>query len=285
MAVRRRKKSENNMPGLLALVITAVLMLVLVLLLLLGGEAEPPVTEPLTWPPTEAPTPTIPANPYRPVDFTYGEDGYLTCMAGESVLGIDVSSYQGDIDWARVREAGVEFVIIRLGFRGYTKGGLEADELAAEYYQGARDAGLKVGAYVFSQAISVEEALEEARFVLDTVRDWTLEMPLVYDWEYVSEEARTGDMDRRLLTDCTLAFCEAVAQAGYEPMIYFNPYQAQDLLHLEELTAYRWWLAKYDGGMDYPHRVDMWQYTDQGTVPGIEGAVDLNLWFPPMTDQ
>ena len=278
MAVRRRRKQKQHMPGLLALAVTAALMLLM--LPLLSGEPEPPVTEPPTLPPTDPVPPSVQANPYSPIDFTYDEDGYLTCTAGQSVLGIDVSSYQGDIDWARVKAAGVEFVMIRLGYRGYTQGGLESDERAAEYYRGARDAGLQIGAYFFSQAISVEEALEEARFVLDALGDWTLDMPLVYDWEYVNEDARTADMDRRLLTDCTLAFCDTVAQAGYEPMIYFNPYQGRDLLFLEELAGYRWWLAMYDSLLMYPYRVDMWQYTDQGTVPGIDAAVDLNLWFP-----
>lgn len=272
---RRRKQQNSRMPGILALVTTAVLMLGL--LALMGGGEPLPTEPPQTLPPKE---PTLAPNPYGPEDFTYGEDGYLTCSAGLSVMGIDVSSYQGDIDWAQVRSAGVEFVMIRLGYRGYTQGSLMADDRAAEYYAGARSAGLKVGAYFFSQAVTVEEALEEAEFCLDLVRDWVLEMPLVYDWEYIDEEARTADVDRRLLTDCTLAFCGAVEQAGYAPMVYFNTYQARDLLHLEELTAYRWWLALYSGEMTYPHRVDMWQYSCTGTVPGIATDVDLNLWFP-----
>lgn len=272
---RRRRKQNHSLPGLLALATAAVLLLGL--LLLMGNGPEPPATEPPTLPPKE---PTLAPNPYGPEDFELDEDGYLTCSAGLSVMGIDVSGYQGDIDWTQVRSAGVEFVMIRLGYRGYTQGALEADSRAAEYYAGAKAAGLKVGAYFFSQAVSVEEALEEAAFCMDLVRDWTLEMPLVYDWEYISQEARTADVDRRLLTDCTLAFCGAVEQAGYTPMVYFNIYQARDLLHLEELTAYRWWLALYDGEMTYPHRVDMWQYSCTGRVPGIDTDVDLNLWFP-----
>ena len=273
MAVRQKNKGKQQMlPGIMALV--TVLLLVLGLMALMGGGREP--EEETTAPSTQ---PTIPENPYGPEAFTYGADGYLTCTAGESVLGIDVSAYQGDIDWEAVKNAGVEFVMIRVGYRGNTLGAVNTDGRAGEYYDGATAAGLKVGAYFFSQAITVQEAIAEAEYAMGVMEGWVLEMPLVFDWEYAGAEARTADMDRRTLTDCTIAFCQTVEQAGYRPMIYFNTSQGRDLLYLEELTAWDWWLAKYADTLDSAYAVSMWQYTDSGKVPGIEGNVDLNLWL------
>lgn len=269
MTGRPKKRSRREKwTGLAALgTILAILLLAAVSMESQREPSEPPAPPPLE------------TNPYGPEDFQFQGD-YLTCTAGESVLGIDVSVYQQDIDWQAVKEAGVEFVMIRLGYRGNQEGTLEKDERAQENYQGAKAAGLKVGAYFFSQAVSVEEAVEEAAFALEIAAGWELEMPLVYDWEYMGENARTANVDARTLTDCTLAFCQQVERQGYQAMIYFNVSQSEYLLHLEELTAYPFWLAMYKDQMDFPYRVDMWQYTEKGTVPGISTPVDLNLWLP-----
>ena len=224
--------------------------------------------------------PPLEANPYTAEDFVRNGQGFLTATDGKSVLGIDVSEFQGEIDWDQVKQAGVEFVMIRVGFRGYGTGAIVADSCAQEYYAGARAAGLKVGAYFFSQAITPQEAAEEAYHLLRAVRNWELEMPLVFDWEYIGDYARTADMDARLLTDCTRAFCRVIRRAGYTPMVYFNLSQARDLLYLEELTDFDWWLARYADTMDFDYRATMWQYTSAGSVPGISGDVDVNLWFP-----
>lgn len=257
--------------------IPGVLALATVLALLLGAVAGakpvPDDPEPVTLPP-------LAANPYGAEDFEYDAQGYLTCTAGKSVLGIDVSEYQGDIDWQLVKAAGVEFVMIRIGLRGYGTGDIYADQRAQEYYRGARDAGLKIGAYFFSQAVTVQEAMAEADYMLRAVRGWELEMPLVFDWEYVGSDTRTGNMDPRTLTDCARAFCLTVRRAGYTPMVYFNVAQGRDLMYLDELTDFDWWLARYADSMGFDYRVRMWQYTNQGNVPGIGGNVDLNLWFP-----
>ena len=199
---------------------------------------------------------------------------------GTAVLGIDVSEHQDNIDWELVKASGVDFVMIRVGWRGQTEGRLNEDTMAQINYAGARAAGLKVGAYFFSQAITKQEAIAEAEFLLSQVRNWEVDMPLVFDWEYVGDHARTANMDARLLTDLSIAFCDTVALAGYQPMIYFNMYQSEYLLHLEELTDYPFWLAMYTDEMDYPYAVDMWQYSCTGQVAGIGTDVDLNLWFP-----
>ncbi len=236
---------------------------------------EPSLTETV---PTQTET-LVPENPYGPMDFGY-EGDYLTCLTGESMLGVDLSYWQGDsIDWEQVAGAGVEFVIIRMAWRGTQKGTISQDEYAALNYQGARAAGLKVGGYFFSQAITPQEAVEEAEFLLDMVQDWEIEMPLVFDWEYIDSSARTADMDGQTLTACSKAFCDTIQKAGYEAMIYFNPDQAWRKLNLEELVGYEFWLAHYATTMTYQHRIHMWQYTDQGSVPGIDGNVDLNLYM------
>ena len=243
-----------------------------------------PTTEPTSMTkPVETTEPTLPppeANPYEPADFkTNTETGEITMTSGNAIKGIDVSEWQGNIDWTKVKESGVEFVIIRVGGRGMTEGGLYIDENAQAYYEGASTVGLKVGAYIFSQAVTVEEAVEEAEFVLDQVKHWDVQMPLVFDWEYSGEGIRTSNVDSRTLTDMAKAFCDTIEDAGYTSMIYFGRSQSMDMMKLEELTDYPFWLAMYSTVMDYPYKIEMWQYTDTGSVPGIEGNVDLNLLF------
>lgn len=253
---------------------------VLFVAILLANPKAPVATEPtqVTTEETTLPPPT--ENVFTPKDFGYVGD-YLTCLTDESVLGIDVSKYQGQIDWQQVKAAGIEFVMIRLGYRGYgAEGKLNEDPFAQDNYRGAKEAGLKVGAYFFSQATSVEEAEEEARFAMEISGEWELEMPLVYDWECLADDYRTVGVDARMLTDYTKAFCNAVEAGGYDSMIYFNPDQSQKQMNLEELVDYGFWLAMYSDQMDYPYKVDMWQYTNTGSVPGIAGNVDINLFFP-----
>ncbi len=221
----------------------------------------------------------LPTNPIGLGDFKM-EGDYLSCTVTPSVLGIDVSFWQGYINWEKVKQAGVEFAIIRLGGRGWEQGELITDDYAQTNYRNATEAGIKVGAYFFSQAINVEEAQEEAEFVLDMIRDWDVQMPIVFDWEFVNGGARTANVDARTLTDCTKAFCQTIENAGYEAMVYFNADQSKNRVYLEELADYKFWLAMYDTVLNYPYKVDMWQYTDVGSVPGISGNVDINLYFP-----
>lgn len=245
---------------------------VLALLLLCGCHSVAPAETV----PTE---PSLPENPYGPQDFTY-QDGYLTCVAGDSVPGVDVSSHQGAIDWSAVREAGFQFAMIRIGYRGWGTGELRLDERAEENLTGARAAGMQVGCYFFSQAVSPEEAEEEAAYVLAFLKGQALELPIVFDWEIPDSSARTADMDGAAVTECTKAFCRRIRDAGYEPMVYFNLYFMERYLDLGELRDYKFWLALYDSPMSCPVRVDMWQYTANGIVPGIEASVDIDLLLP-----
>lgn len=219
--------------------------------------------------------------PYSPEDFVLNRDGFMECVGDIAYgTGIDVSFYQGDIDWEKVKTAGVEFVFIRVGGRDGADGSLYTDSKAQSYYEGAKAAGLEIGAYFFSQAITVEEAREEAEFALRQVKDWELDRPIVYDWEYINQNARTAKMNKALLTQCTLAFCQTIEEAGKEPMIYFNESQGSDLLDLDALRQYPFWLAMYGGELDVPYRVDYWQYSETGKVDGIDHNVDLNIYIP-----
>ena len=128
--------------------------------------------------------------------------------------------------------------------------------------------------------LRVEEAEEEARFVLDAIADYEIAMPVVFDWEHVaSDTARTKDMDPYVATDCAKAFLEVIEEAGYWPMMYFNSFQARKLFYLDQLMEYDFWLALYSDRLTFPYKVDMWQYTCTGTVPGVFGDVDVNVMF------
>lgn len=239
-----------------------------------------------TAPDTEEPTqpltvfsPTLPPNPYAPEDFTVSEAGYVTCSDG--VMGIDVSEFQGNIRWNEVKDAGVEFVFIRVGGRGYGfKGALYDDSAAERNYKGAKKAGLQVGVYFFSQAINPRDAVEEAQYVLKRIKGWDLDLPVVFDWEYVNASARTARVNRHQLTVITRTFCAHIAKAGFDPMIYLNLNQGSKLLYLPVLQDYPFWLAYYNETLDTDYRVDYWQYSYTGKVPGIDADVDLNLYFP-----
>ena len=290
---RRVKKKPLRKNPVLWLVVAAVVVLLVLIAWIVGKVASgeftirtpDPTTAPTSMerPVTEETEETLPPpeeNPYGPVDFLLDEESQqITCLSGEAIKGIDVSTWQGEIDWQQVKDSGVEYVMIRLGGRGTTEGNLYADDMAQTYYEGAKAAGLKVGGYFFSQSITEEEAIEEANYALELVEDWEVDMPIVYDWEYIGGGARTDNMRARLLTDMVKAFCDTIRDAGYDPMIYFGRSQSADLLILSELVDYGFWLAMYNPIMDYPYKVDMWQYTETGTVPGISGNVDINLWF------
>ena len=221
----------------------------------------------------------LPPNPYDELDFQY--DGwFLKSTAVDCLSGIDVSSYQGEVDWHQVAEAGVDFAIIRLGYRGYESGKLVEDKFALQNLEGAAEAGIQLGVYFFSQALNPNEAREEARFVLDMIDPYEIAMPVVFDWEHVNNEsARTNGMDPYAATGCARAFLEVIDEAGYWPMMYFNTFQAKKLFYLDQLMEYDFWLALYSDRMSFPYKVDMWQYTCTGTIPGVFGDVDVNVLF------
>lgn len=222
----------------------------------------------------------LPKNTFH-ADGFYEIDGIRYYNGGDyiGVAGVDVSSYQSDIDWEAVQAAGIEFAIVRVGYRGYGTGNLDLDNCFQEHIEGAIAAGLDVGVYFFSQALNPEEAAEEARYVLEQIEPYTLHYPIVYDWEEVPSPARTDDMNMLMLTSCAQAFCQVVEDAGYQASVYFNQAYGYEQLNLVSLKDYDFWLAEYDPVPSFAYEVQMWQYTNEGVVPGIDGPVDLNIAF------
>lgn len=202
--------------------------------------------------------------------------------------GIDVSYWQGDIDWEKVKQSGVEFVLIRVGYRGVGTGALVPDAKAQEYYKGASGAGLKIGAYVFSQAVTVQEAVEEAQFVMEQVQNWNVTMPLVMDYEYASYtdesgETQPGRLEAAVLTaeqktDIANAFGEAIRKQGYDPMFYANKSMLSSDMNAKDIS-YKVWLANYTYETTYTGDYDFWQYCSDGQIDGIKGYVDCNFWY------
>ncbi len=225
----------------------------------------------------------VPRNEYVPEQFSVNENGYIGYQSNQTsaALGIDVSFYQQNIDWEQVADSGIEFAMIRLGYRGYSTGVLKTDSTFEQNIQGATAAGLDVGIYFFSQATSILEAQEEAEYVLEAIRGYPIGYPVVFDWEFITSDdsARTNTVDGATATECALAFCDFIAAAGYTPMVYFNQDMGYLFYQLDLLSHIPFWLAEYDQTPDFYYHFDMWQYTHTGTVPGIEGAVDLNLSF------
>ena len=210
------------------------------------------------------------------------ENGRVTYSDGVTPVryGIDVSFYQGRIDWAKVANDGVSFAIIRCGYRTYGTGELGVDERFEENIRGALANGIEVGVYFFSQALNVTEAREELNYVLSLIRGYNITLPVVFDWEQVTAYgSRTRTPDWPVVTDCIVAFCDGVAAAGYKPMTYFNPSMAYLHLDMPRLERYPKWLANYVDVTNYYYDFQVWQYGSSGHVDGINGRVDMDILF------
>ena len=202
----------------------------------------------------------------------YSDDGFTSCV------GVDVSKWNGDIDFDTLKQQGVEFVIVRAGFRGYETGDIVADERFSEYVEGALNAGLKVGAYFYSQAIDEDEAVEEAMFVLDSIAGYDIEMPVYFDTEDVRQgESRTDIMATANFNMNAKAFCETIESYGYRAGIYASQEWIRKNLDLAQLADYEIWYASYNSTPGREHGFDMWQYTDSGCLEGCYEYLDLNV--------
>lgn len=212
-------------------------------------------------------------------DLQYWQNGQVV-----SYKGIDVSKFQGNIDWQKVAQDGVSFAIIRVGFRGYgANGTLMKDATAEANLKGANDAGIKTGVYFYTQAITKEEMLEEVQLILDMIEPYSIECPVVIDVEKVSDASgRMNKLDPETRTELVKVFCEAVKAAGYRPMIYHNLEMAALMLNIGELEEYEKWFAYYNGDLYYPYEYKLWQYSDKGHVNGIKTEVDMNIAFEPI---
>ena len=224
-------------------------------------------------------------------------------LAKDEVLryGVDVSQWQNDIDWAKVKADGVDFAIIRVGYRGYGNGSLYSDSVYQKNIEGALAAGIDVGVYVYSQAVSVEEAVEEAEFLIDRISDYDISLPLVLDYEFAGngigrlwKAFDEGKLDKESAAEVCQAFCDTVEEAGYDSMVYVNPDMAYNYVDVSGIE--RIWLAHYtskneDTGKysatNYKGNYEFWQCSSNGKVDGISGRCDINFWFSkttPFTD-
>lgn len=209
--------------------------------------------------------------------YFYEDDNFT------SSFGIDVSTFQDEIDWNKVKNDSVEFAYIRIGRRGATTGLLYEDDLFESNYEGAKKAGLKIGVYFFSQAINETEARQEADWVIDKLKGKEIDLPIAYDCEEVfleNELSRVIFLDKEDITKNALAFCRRLEEKNYHPIIYTYQFWADNYYDMEQLSSYPIWFAQYDVDepkLDYP--ISIWQYSDKGTINGITTPVDLNIMF------
>ena len=220
---------------------------------------------------------------------TYNEEnkeweGTATYMAGEekeAKKGVDVSTFQGKVDWKKVKKAGMEYAIIRLGFRGYESGKIVLDSQFEDNIEGSMKAGLDTGVYFFTEALTEEEAIEEAEFVIENLKDYKINMPVVIDVEESAntEKTRTRDLTADQRTKNVIAFCERIKKEGYDVMIYGNLKSFMIMMNFEELEQYDKWFAYYRYPFHFPYKIKMWQYTAYEKIDGINGKADVNLMF------
>lgn len=285
-----RTAHKNKMAIVLVLVIAVALLAALIVTLFRKGPPDPHEGQVyindgfgMVW---MTPLEGVDVNPLTQADFRImnGQPHY-TGSSYETKRGIDVSEHQWGIDWEKVAAADIDFAYIRLGYRGYTEGGLFEDPYFKANVEGALKNGIEVGVYFFSQAISPEEAAEEAEFVLDRIERYNITLPVVYDWEKVENAGRANDLEPAVVNECAISFCETIKAAGYEPAVYFNRYLGYYAYDLSKLTDYKFWLAVPGDFPDFYYAVDIWQYTFTAEVPGIDEPTDMNLILTPVVTE
>lgn len=197
-----------------------------------------------------------------------------------SFEGIDISELQDYVDFVKVKKSGIDFVMLRVGARGYGTGQLILDEYFSDNLKRATDAGLDVGVYFFSQAITAEEAIEEATMVIESLGDYQITYPVAYDMERIAgDTARIDSLSKSERTEIAKVFLDTVQEAGYKTLLYGNKEWLIKQIDMSKLTAYDVWLSQPADIPDYPYKFTMWQYTGGGTVDGVMGYVDLNISF------
>jgi len=208
------------------------------------------------------------------------KDGVRT---DNSRVAIDVSEYQGEIDWEAVKASGVDVAIVRAGYRGYGSGEIGSDDMLYVNLDGAAAAGLSVGVYFFSQATSYDEGVQEAEYVLELIKDYKLSEPVVIDSEYIYGDdeaiARGNQITSEERTDGIVGFCETVKNAGRTPMVYATKAWLFQENEFDRIGQYELWIAAYYDDLVFPYHTEGWQYSPYGSVDGIDTEVDMNVWL------
>jgi GH25 family lysozyme M1 (1,4-beta-N-acetylmuramidase) len=228
---------------------------------------------------------TLRLNRFSEKDFSRDAGGRVRYLPDQFRTGVDVSLFQGKVDWAKVAADGIDFAIVRAGSRSFSDGSLRMDKQFKRNVTEAVKNGLDVGVYFFSQAISVEEAVEEADYLTEQMKGLEITLPVVFDWERVDASvdedgiSRTQSTDSETVNACAVAFLQQIEAAGYQGMLYCNGDSGYFLFDMGLFQDYPLWYASYSTTWpDFYYGVDLWQYSDVGTVEGIDGFVDLNIW-------
>ena len=205
----------------------------------------------------------------------YEDDG-----KNKSFFGVDISRYQKTVDFYQLKDAGVDFVMLRVGGRGYNSGAITIDEYFAENIKKATDAGLGIGLYFYSQAVTVDEAVEEANTVLNSIGEYKITYPIAFDMEFVeNDNSRIEPLSKADKTNIAIAYMDKISNAGYRPMLYGNKEWLIKEVDLTKLSGYEVWLSQPGDLPDYPYKFSMWQYSTSGKINGITGDADLNICF------
>lgn len=226
---------------------------------------------------------------FDPRNFSLDENGRISYndKTISTATGVDLSAFQGYIDWEKVACDGIDFVILRAGCRGWGPSGLiYEDDMFNSYYENARAVGLDVGVYFYSQAVTNEEAKNEAEFVLSLIYDKEITYPIAFDWERPDDsesetKARTANINSDQVSEFASVFCKTIKAAGYEPVIYFSCADGYSLFNLEKISDYEFWIAEYDDAPKFYYNYKIWQYSCEGSVDGISQKVDLNICMNP----
>lgn len=212
-------------------------------------------------------------------DADGSENTELLAKSKDKAIGIDVSKWNETIDWGAVADAGIDFAIIRCGYRGSSSGSLIIDPMFEKNIKGAIDEGIPVGVYFFTQAVNEVEAVEEASMVINLIKEYDVDYPVFLDSESAGGNGRADKLDTEERTKIHKAFLETIASAGYETGIYGSTNWLEKRVDMDELSSYRTWLAEYADVPTYDEYYHMWQYTSKGTIDGISTNVDFNISY------
>lgn len=224
--------------------------------------------------------PNIPKNEYKKENFIHSKDNLSYKSDGKytSKQGVDISRHDGIIDWKKLKQNGISFVILRIGYRGYQSGKLNLDENFYKNIEGAQKEGLEIGVYVFSQAKDEKETLEEANLVITALKNYKITLPVFYDPEIIrNDKARSDNITGEQFTKNTITFCEKLKQAGYKTGIYANMLWQAYELDLTKFSDYYIWYADYESVPQSPYRFEFWQYAEKDGEAKAPYDMDIML--------